>query len=70
MRELGSSQPTAVELEILRTLWDLGPSPVRDIHAKLAAHFKDNLQKTKPYYILGHNSPRKLFSLTLYARQE
>ena len=36
MRELGSSQPTAVELEILRILWDLGPSPVRDIHTKLA----------------------------------
>lgn len=36
MRELGSSQPTAVELEILRVLWELGPSPVRDIHARLA----------------------------------
>jgi len=36
MRELGSSQPTAVELEILRVLWDLGPSPVRQIHKKLA----------------------------------
>src|SRR5450432_1503525 len=36
MRELGSSQPTAVELEILRILWELGPSPVRQIHAKLA----------------------------------
>ena len=37
MRELGSSQPTAVELEILRILWELGPSPVRQIHARLAA---------------------------------
>ena len=36
MRELGSSQPTAVELEILRILWALGPSPVRAIHARLA----------------------------------
>ena len=36
MRELGSSQPTAVELEILRILWELGPSPVRDIHLRLA----------------------------------
>ena len=36
MRELGSSQPTAVELEILRILWELGPSPVRAIHARLA----------------------------------
>ena len=35
MRELGSSQPTAVELEILRILWELGPSPVRGIHARL-----------------------------------
>jgi predicted transcriptional regulator len=37
MRELGSSQPTAVELEILRILWELGASPVRDIHARLNA---------------------------------
>ena len=36
MRELGSSQPTAVELEILRILWELEPCPVREIHAKLA----------------------------------
>jgi BlaI family transcriptional regulator, penicillinase repressor len=36
MRELGSSQPTAVELEILRILWELGPSLVREIHARLA----------------------------------
>ncbi|HEV3025199.1 MAG TPA: BlaI/MecI/CopY family transcriptional regulator [Pirellulales bacterium] len=36
MRELGSSQPTAVELEILRILWELGPSGVREIHARLA----------------------------------
>jgi BlaI family transcriptional regulator, penicillinase repressor len=36
MRELGSSQPTAVELEILRILWELGESPVRQIHARLA----------------------------------
>lgn len=35
MRELGSAQPTAVELEILRILWELGPSPVRAIHARL-----------------------------------
>lgn len=36
MRELGSSQPTAVELEILRILWDLGPCPVRAVHTRLA----------------------------------
>ena len=36
MRELGSPQPTAVELEILRILWELGPSPVRVVHARLS----------------------------------
>jgi len=36
MRELGSSQPTAVELKILRILWEQGPSPVREIHPRLA----------------------------------
>ena len=36
MRELGSTQPTAVELEILRILWELGPSPVRVLHGRLA----------------------------------
>jgi BlaI family transcriptional regulator, penicillinase repressor len=35
MRELGSDQPTAVELEILRILWELEPCPVRDVHARL-----------------------------------
>ena len=36
MRKSDVPQPTAVELEILRILWDLGPSPVRDVHARLA----------------------------------
>lgn len=31
-----SSQPTEVELHILRILWELGPSPARDIHNRLA----------------------------------
>ncbi len=35
MRQLGSPQPTDVELQILRILWELGPSPVRDIHQRL-----------------------------------
>lgn len=35
MRELGSTQPTAVELEILRILWNQGPSPVREIHSQI-----------------------------------
>jgi predicted transcriptional regulator len=46
MRELGSSQPTAVELEILRILWDLGPSPVRAVHARLAAAKGTNYSTT------------------------
>lgn len=46
MRELGSSQPTAVELEILRILWELGPSPVRDIHGRLAAAKGTNYSTT------------------------
>lgn len=28
-------QPTEVELQMLRILWELGPSPVRDIHSRL-----------------------------------
>jgi len=43
MRELGSSQPTAVELEIL---WDLGSSPVRQIHTRLAAAKGTNYSTT------------------------
>lgn len=46
MRELGSEQPTAVELEILRILWELGPSPVRAVHAKLAASKGTNYSTT------------------------
>jgi len=46
MRELGSSQPTAVELEILRILWELGPSPVRVIHAKLSEAKDTNYSTT------------------------
>ncbi len=46
MRELGSSQPTAVELEILRILWELGPSPVRDIHTKLSEAKDTNYSTT------------------------
>ena len=46
MRELGSAQPTAVELEILRILWELGPSPVRDVHEQLAAAKGTNYSTT------------------------
>lgn len=46
MRELGSSQPTAVELEILRILWDLEPCPVREIHKKLSESKDTNYSTT------------------------
>ena len=46
MRELGSNQPTAVELEILKILWERGPSPVRDIHEQLAAAKGTNYSTT------------------------
>lgn len=42
----GTSQPTEVELQILRILWDLGPSPVRDIHARLQAAKDTNYSTT------------------------
>ncbi|MDP6445686.1 MAG: BlaI/MecI/CopY family transcriptional regulator [Pirellulaceae bacterium] len=37
---------TEVELQILRVLWDLGPSPVRDIHARLDAEKGTNYSTT------------------------
>lgn len=46
MRELGSSQPTAVELEILRILWDLEPCSVREIHTRLSEVKKTNYSTT------------------------
>ncbi len=41
-----SSQPTEVELQILRVLWDLGPSPVREIHSRLQAAKGTNYSTT------------------------
>ena len=35
MKKISQAQPTEVELQILRILWELGPSPVREIHGKL-----------------------------------
>ena len=32
MRDLAQTKPTASELEILRVLWERGPSTVRDVH--------------------------------------
>lgn len=46
MPPVSSFQPTEVELQILRILWDLGPSPVRDIHAKLNAAKGTNYSTT------------------------
>ena len=41
-----NTQPTEVELQILRILWDLGPSPVRDVHARLNAQKGTNYSTT------------------------
>ena len=35
MKKIRATQPTEVELQILRVLWELGPSPVREIHRRL-----------------------------------
>jgi predicted transcriptional regulator len=42
----GSTQPTVVELQILRILWDLGPSPVREIHKRLESDKGTNYSTT------------------------
>ena len=41
-----TAQPTEVELQILRILWELGPSPVREIHKKLEAEKGTNYSTT------------------------
>lgn len=41
-----SVHPTEVELQILRILWELGPSPVREIHARLEAEKGTNYSTT------------------------
>lgn len=35
MPRKAATQPTGVELQILNALWEIGPSPIRDIHAAL-----------------------------------
>jgi predicted transcriptional regulator len=35
MGKQGASQLTEVELQILKILWEIGPCPVRDVHARL-----------------------------------
>ncbi|MCA9063085.1 MAG: BlaI/MecI/CopY family transcriptional regulator [Planctomycetaceae bacterium] len=39
-------QPTEVELQILRILWELGPSPVREVHSRLNAAKGTNYSTT------------------------
>ena len=46
MSRPASSQPTAVEMQILRILWELGPSPVREIHRRLEAAKGTNYSTT------------------------
>jgi BlaI family transcriptional regulator, penicillinase repressor len=46
MARPGSSQPTEVELQILRVLWERGPSTVRQIHDALAADKDTNYSTT------------------------
>jgi len=41
-----STRPTEVELQILRILWELGPSPVREIHKRLNADKGTNYSTT------------------------
>jgi BlaI family transcriptional regulator, penicillinase repressor len=41
-----ASQPTEVELQILAILWELGPSPVREIHKRLEAAKGTNYSTT------------------------
>lgn len=46
MPRYASSQPTEVEMQILRILWELGPSPVREIHKRLEAAKGTNYSTT------------------------
>lgn len=46
MAKASPAQPTEVELQILRILWELGPSPVRLIHQRLEAEKGTNYSTT------------------------
>jgi len=46
MPRLPSSQPTEVELQILRILWELGPSTARQIHDRLVEDRGTNYSTT------------------------
>jgi predicted transcriptional regulator len=46
MARSASPNPTEVELQILRILWEAGPSPVREIHRQLQAEKGTNYSTT------------------------
>ncbi len=46
MARPSSTIPTEVEFQILRILWELGPSPVREIHARMKAEKGTNYSTT------------------------
>ena len=46
MPRLPSTQPTEVELRILRILWEHGPSTAREIHNRLAGERETNYSTT------------------------
>ena len=46
MARAASTQPTEVEMQILLILWELGPSPVREIHKRLEAAKGTNYSTT------------------------
>jgi BlaI family penicillinase repressor len=46
MPRLPSSQPTEVELQILRMLWEHGPSTAREIHNQLSGERETNYSTT------------------------
>ncbi len=46
MKKSNSTQLTAVELQMLRILWELGESPVREIHTRLNADKGTNYSTT------------------------
>ena len=46
MARPASAQPTEVEMQMLRILWELGPSPVREIHRRLNAAKGTNYSTT------------------------
>ncbi len=46
MKSAGQFQPTEVELQMLRILWELGPSRVREIHVRLNAAKGTNYSTT------------------------